>query len=112
MTQEVQLSKRKCEACEGGVEPLSAEKAQSYLSNLDSDWKIEGKKLVRELLFKNHYETTAFVNAVVYISHQDNHHPYITFGFKDLRIEYWTHFVDDLTINDFICAAKVDELLK
>lgn len=111
MKKEVELSKRKCEACEGGVAPLSDTEASRYLADLDSAWSIEGKKLVREFLFKNHYDCMAFVNAVAYISHQENHHPYMSFGFKDLRVEYWTHAVDDLTENDFICAAKVDRLL-
>ena len=61
-------------------------------------------------VFKNHYQAMAFVNAVAWVSHTENHHPSITVGYKDVHIEYWTHDINGISENDFICAAKVNEL--
>ena len=105
------LGQKKCLPCEGGIAVLSADEANDLLAQV-SGWEIVGIKLIRQFLFKNHYEASAFVNAIVFVSHKENHHPYITFGFKDVRVEYWTHAVDGLTENDFICATKVNKLLE
>jgi 4a-hydroxytetrahydrobiopterin dehydratase len=49
---------------------------------------------------------------VAWIAHQEDHHPDITFGYKTARVSYSTHAVGGLSENDFICAAKIDRLLK
>ena len=53
----------------------------------------------------------AFVNAVAYIAHRESHHPEITFGYNNCRIELITHAISGLSENDFISAAKIDALL-
>lgn len=65
----------------------------------------------RTFTFKNYYHTLAFVNAVAWIAHQEDHHPELSFGYKQCRVRYTTHAVGGLSENDFICAAKVDRLL-
>ncbi|MBS3821745.1 MAG: 4a-hydroxytetrahydrobiopterin dehydratase [Phycisphaerae bacterium] len=52
----------------------------------------------------------AFVNAVAWIAHTENHHPDVHVGFKDVEVRYTTHAIGGLSDNDFICAAKVDTL--
>jgi 4a-hydroxytetrahydrobiopterin dehydratase len=52
----------------------------------------------------------AFVNATAWISHREDHHPDITVGYNQCRVEYWTHAIKGLSENDFICAAKLDRL--
>ncbi|MBI2961625.1 MAG: 4a-hydroxytetrahydrobiopterin dehydratase [Betaproteobacteria bacterium] len=52
----------------------------------------------------------AFVNAVAWISHREDHHPSLVVGYNSARVEYWTHAIGGLSENDFICAAKVDAL--
>ena len=101
---------KRCVACEGGIAPLSESEVNNFLGQLPN-WSLKEGHLFREYIFKNHYQATAFVNAVVFVSHQENHHPYIRFGFKDVQVEYWTHAVDGITENDFICAVKVEALL-
>jgi 4a-hydroxytetrahydrobiopterin dehydratase len=54
----------------------------------------------------------AFVNAVAWISHREDHHPNVFAGFSRCELVYTTHAVDGLTENDFICADKVDALLE
>ena len=76
-------------------------------------WELtpDGLALWRLFSFSNHYEVMAFVNAVAWISHREDHHPETRVGYSTCRVEYTTHAVEGLTENDFICAAKVDQLI-
>ena len=57
-------------------------------------------------------QAMAFVNAVAWISHREDHHPDITVGYNQCRVEYMTHAIKGLSENDFICAAKLDKLFE
>lgn len=106
------LQNRHCQPCEGGVEPLDKARIQALLKKLDRRWSVEaGKSLVADVTFENYYRTTAFVNAVAWIAHNEDHHPDIEFGYKQCRIRYSTHAIGGLSENDFICAARIDQLL-
>jgi len=107
------LSKKKCAPCEGGVPPLDLAAAVSLKTQLAARWKIlrDGKAIQAVFEFDNYWQTTAFVNAVAWIAHTQDHHPDISFGYKQCTVQYWTHAVDGLSENDFICAAKIDALL-
>ncbi len=107
------LANEKCEACEGGVPPLTAAEAQTHLAELKDHWSVadDGKSISAQFSFRNYYQTTAFVNAVAWIAHREVHHPDISFGWNSCTVLYQTHAVDGLTRNDFICAAKIDALL-
>ncbi len=86
---------------------------KAHRAQLHARWQVEGnKQLAARFEFKNYWETTAFVNAVAWIAHREDHHPDIEFGYKTCTIRYWTHTVGGLSVNDFICAAKIDQLLK
>ena len=103
------LTARHCAPCEGGVPALSLEESRQLLGALDG-WTLSGKRIEKTFRFRNHHETMAFVNAVAWISHREDHHPEITVGYADCCVRYWTHAIDGLSENDFICAAKVDKL--
>ena len=106
------LATKRCIPCEGGVKPLDSAQATSLLKQLGNDWKLinDNKAIAATFNFKNYYQTTAFVNAVAYVAHREDHHSDITFGYKTCTVTYWTHASNGLTENDFICAAKIDEL--
>jgi len=108
------LSEKRCVPCEGGVKPLDRAAATKLMQQLGSQWQLsaDGRQITGTFEFKNYYRTTAFVNAVAWIAHNEDHHPDITFGYKTASILYWTHSIGGLSENDFICAAKVDALLK
>lgn len=105
------LSEKRCLACEGGIAKLTSAEAENLLKKLDG-WKIsfDHKKISKIFNFKNYYQTMAFVNATAWISHHENHHPNLNVHYNKCVIEYTTHAVDGLTENDFICAAKIDLL--
>jgi 4a-hydroxytetrahydrobiopterin dehydratase len=73
-------------------------------------WKIEDGKLIKSFSFANYYETMAFVNALAWISHREDHHPDLAVGYNQCKVEYVTHSAGGLTEKDFLCAAKCDRL--
>jgi len=108
------LVTRHCKACEGGVDPLTLDQARTLLKQVHSDWSIsdDGKEISRNFRFKNYHQTMAFVNATAWISHQEDHHPDLEVGYSRCLVRYSTHSIGGLSDNDFICAAKIDALLK
>ena len=107
------LTARRCKPCEGGVAPLSADAARELLEQL-SDWQInnESNEISRVYLFKNYDETMAFVNALAFMAHREDHHPDLEVGYNRCLVRYSTHAIGGLSENDFICAAKVDALIE
>jgi 4a-hydroxytetrahydrobiopterin dehydratase len=73
-------------------------------------WIIENNALVKLYPFTNYYQTMAFVNALAWISHREDHHPDLSVSYNKCRVEYSTHAIGGLSENDFICAAKCDVL--
>ena len=108
-----ELVSKKCEACEGGASKLSGEALADYLPQVPL-WGVNPEKteIRRTFKFKNYYEAMAFVNATAWVSHRENHHPDIELGYNQVTMRYSTHSVGGVTLNDFVCAAKIDSLLK
>jgi 4a-hydroxytetrahydrobiopterin dehydratase len=105
------LTNKNCKPCEGGVPPLSQNEATNLLKQLDG-WELKDKRISKSFAFKNYYQVMAFVNAVAWMTHREDHHPDMTVGYNQCRVEYSTHAIGGLSENDFICAAKVDALFK
>ena len=103
------LSGQKCKPCEGGVAPLRKDEIDNLLRQL-SGWEYVNGVIAKAYSFKDYYQTMAFVNAAAWISHREDHHPDITVGYNQCRVEYSTHAIGGLSANDFICAAKIDAL--
>jgi len=104
-----ELVKKRCKPCEGGVAPYDAAQVKELLKQLKA-WIVEDGKLVKLYPFRDYYETMAFVNALAWISHREDHHPDLLVGYNKCRVEYVTHAIGGLSENDFICAAKCDAL--
>ena len=73
-------------------------------------WNYMNDRINKTYEFKNHHQTLAFVNALAWISHREDHHPDISVGYNTCNVTYTTHAINGLSENDFICAAKVDHL--
>ncbi len=112
-TESKPLTQRKCKACEGGVEKLTATESSAMLEQV-SKWAIEdsGDCIERKWTFKNFVQTIQFVNQVAELAETEQHHPdlHIT-GYRHLRIVLTTHAIGGLSENDFIVAAKIDQLV-
>lgn len=108
-----ELSAKRCLPCEGGIPALDRETAEKMLAELNGwDLKKDGNEIIRSFHFKNFYETMAFVNAIAWMAHLENHHPDMEVSYNHILVRYSTHAVGGLTENDFICAAKIDKLFE
>lgn len=93
---------------------LSAEEIQQYLAVLDG-WTLMGSHIGKSFEFKNYYQTLAFVNAIAFIIHSEDHHPEMEVGYNRCLVKFNTHSVNEglggISENDIICAAKIDALV-
>lgn len=71
-------------------------------------WQVEGTRLTRDFSLDGFDQIVRLVNAVCDISRREDHHPQVMFGFKHIRVEYWTHTAGGVTRNDFICAKQIN----
>ena len=106
-----ELTGKQCKPCEVGMPPLSQPEADKLIKQLDG-WQKFDRLIGKTYRFKNYYETIAFVNAIAWMAHREDHHPELTVGYNSCNVEYTTHAIHGLSENDFICAAKVDALFK
>jgi 4a-hydroxytetrahydrobiopterin dehydratase len=105
------LTDQTCTACRGGVDPLVGEEAEEKLEQLDDDWEIvDQHHLKRKFDFDDYVEAQEFVNKVGEIAEEEGHHPNIEFTYGEATIKLYTHKIDGLYDNDFIMAAKIDEM--
>jgi 4a-hydroxytetrahydrobiopterin dehydratase len=74
------------------------------------DWTVVNSDFQREFRLADYHQTMAFVNAVAEIAHREDHHPELVVGYNRCTVRYNTHSVGGFSENDFICAAKVDEM--
>lgn len=89
--------------------PLDAAAAASHLAGL-AGWSVDGVAITKTFSFADYHRTMAFVNAVAWIAHVEDHHPELAVGYGRCTVRWSTHSVGGLSLNDFICAAKVDAL--
>ena len=108
------LVEKSCTPLEKGTPPLANDEINHLLEKLHPDWQchLNPPDLKRTLKFKNYYQTIAFVNALAWIAHQDDHHPDLEVSYNRCTIHYSTHSIGGISENDFICAAKIDALVK
>ena len=108
------LINKKCVPCEGGVPTLDLSEIHKYQKKVDGwDVRSDSKKiyfLEKNFKFKNFLESQNFVNSVGGVSENEGHHPDITFGWGYVKIIIMTHAIEGLSQNDFILAAKIDQI--
>jgi 4a-hydroxytetrahydrobiopterin dehydratase len=107
-----QLVGKKCKPCEGGVDPCSIAQAGDQLKRLPG-WYLthEGQRIRRDWTVKNFMAGMNFFNRVAELAEADGHHPDLHLvGYRNVSIELWTHAIGGLSENDFILAAKIDQV--
>ena len=106
------LSNKSCISCEGKMTPLTKKEAEILLEQL-ADWILDdsGTEISKAFQFKNFYQTVGFINAIAWIVNQENHHPYLEISYNRCRVHFTTHSIQGLSESDFICAAKIDQLI-
>ena len=108
----VPLSQRKCQACEGGVAPLPESAARVLLQEVKG-WELVGGTAIRKTVTcKNFLDAVELIRKIAPVAEAEDHHPdlHLT-NYKKLTIELSTHSISGLSENDFILAAKLDQIL-
>lgn len=105
------LSSKKCVPCEAGTLPLTPKEYQLLLKQLKLDWEvIEDKKIRHEFKFKDFVKAISFVNKVADLAEKEGHHPDFHIYYSRVVIDLYTHKINGLSENDFIMAAKIENL--
>ena len=108
------LAEKKCIPCEGGIPGFDISEIHKYLKMVDG-WEVKADEdkiyyLIKEFKFKNFIESQNFINEVGKIAEKEGHHPDILFGWGYAKINITTHAIEGLSENDFILAAKIDQI--
>ena len=106
------LTKKKCVPCEGGVPKLTKKEAQAYIAGLPA-WQLsgDGNSIRSDYNMKGFQSAVEFIEKIAQVAEAEDHHPdlHLT-GYRKLAIELSTHAIGGLSENDFILAAKIDQL--
>lgn len=105
------LVRKHCVPCEGGVPPLTRAEAERILAQVPG-WSLaaDGKRISREWTFDGFPEAMAFVTRVADLAEAEDHHPDIVVSYRRVRLDLTTHAIGGLSENDFILAAKTNQL--
>lgn len=105
------LTSKQCIPCRGGIPPLTREEAESFLKETPG-WELvlDSSRLQRSFQFKNFSAALAFVNRIGELAEREAHHPDISFGWGYCKVTLYTHKIKGLHENDFIVAAKINQL--
>jgi 4a-hydroxytetrahydrobiopterin dehydratase len=105
------LTKKKCKPCEGGMKPLAPDEARALAEQVPK-WKLrkDEPRLWREYVFKDFVRAIKFVNKVAELAEAEGHHPDLHIHYNKVKLVLWTHDLGGLSENDFILAAKIDGL--
>lgn len=107
---EEKLADQKCVPCHSDMPPLKKEEAADLARQIPG-WTLKEKEIEREFRFKNFKEAINFINEVAEIANKEDHHPDIFISYSKVKLTLSTHNIGGLSKNDFILAAKVNELL-
>ena len=103
------LTTRHCQPLEGHA-AMTADEVQRHLAAAPG-WTLVDGAIEKRFEFADYHRTIAFVNALAWIAHREDHHPDLLVGYARCTVRFNTHSVGGISINDFICAARVDALL-
>ena len=105
----MELNEMHCRSLPKGSMPLVEGEINDYLGQLSSGWNIlEGTRLRKEFNFEDFNRGVVFVNDIAAIADSENHHPDVGLHYNKVEVEFTTHSINGLSINDFIMASKID----
>ncbi|MDB3914866.1 4a-hydroxytetrahydrobiopterin dehydratase [Gammaproteobacteria bacterium] len=108
------LKSQSCEACQIGAPKVSENEINELLLEIE-EWtliKEPIKKLQKVFNFKNYKDSLNFSNKIAKLADEEDHHPQIILEWGKVTVTWWSHKIEGLHHNDFICAAKTDQLFK
>ncbi len=108
------LAGERCTACEGGTPPLERAEAASLLADVSERWRLaeDAGSIACEVTLASFAAAMRFVNAMAAVAEEEGHHPdFAVHGWNQVGVSLRTHAIDGLSRNDFILAAKIDDIL-
>ena len=106
------LAKRHCGPCNAETPPIEGKELQRYREHLNPRWRVvEDHHLTARFDFDDFAQALAFANRVGEVADEEGHHPELCLSWGWLKAQIWTHAIDGLSENDFILAAKIDQLV-
>lgn len=106
------LKNNHCVPCQLGADPLTPELIVQYLESVSPEWNVIDEKMIeRSFKFKDFKSALNFVNKVGELAEKEGHHPDIFLSWGKVILRLMTHKIKGLHDNDFILAAKIDELI-
>lgn len=105
-----ELATKKCKPCEGGIPALKGLELRRMFSRLEGWNLVNEHHLEKEYLFQDFRQALDFVNRLGEVAEEEGHHPDVFLTWGKVKVTLWTHAVGGLSENDFILAAKADEL--
>lgn len=106
-----ELREKHCVPCESDTKPFDKEQIGNYMDMLPSEWKLEDNtKIKKTFPFENFKRGMAFAQDIALIAEKEQHHPDICIHYKSVEVQLATHNIGGLSENDFIMAAKIEEL--
>ena len=104
------LRSQQCSNLSSNDVALEDRQSTELVNQLGPKWQLDKQKQTISFTyeFKNYYQTMAFANVIAQIAHQQDHHPDLLITYNRCTVTYSTHSVYGLSLNDFICAAKIN----
>jgi 4a-hydroxytetrahydrobiopterin dehydratase len=103
------LAQQRCRPLEGHS-AMNVAEVERHLAAARG-WALVDGAIEKTFRFDDYHRTMAFINALAWIAHREDHHPDVAFGYSRATVRFNTHSVGGISLNDFICAAKVEALL-
>lgn len=111
----MKLTEMRCVPCRGTEPALTDQESEALLAQLEG-WQIVTEagipRLVKQFSFIEYVQAVAFTNAIANLAEEQDHHPALLLEWRQVTVQWWTHVVQGLHQNDFISAAKTDQLFK
>jgi len=105
------LNKKTCIPCQGGIPPLNSKEISNFLKDINDNWvSLLEIKISRTFNFDSYLKALSFVNKIANLAENEGHHPHIHLNFKNVEVIIFTHKINGLHENDFILAAKIDDI--
>ncbi len=108
------LSQRECAPCRGDEPPLDRDEINEMMREINESWQLDERngipRLKRRFKFKGFQPAMDFTVAIGRIAEEQDHHPRLVTQWGSVTVEWWTHKIEGLHANDFIMAARTDEI--
>jgi 4a-hydroxytetrahydrobiopterin dehydratase len=106
------LANRHCGPCNAETPPIEGKELQRYREHLNPVWRVvEDHHLAAKYDFRDFAQALDFTNRVGAVAEAEGHHPELCLSWGWVKVRLWTHAIDGLSENDFILAAKIDQLV-